>query len=554
MPYAPEYLHLVIPDVRFEAYLYGRNSTNEFAGIAGARDSVDDQLATGRDLCHRHDWPVIREFKDSDLSASRHAKKIRGDFEDLIDTITNNPAPPGVRRIVVAYEASRYYRDLDAYLRLRKACMAANVLLCYNGQVYDLSRRDDRKTTAQHAIDAEDEADAIQARNSRTTTLEAAAGKPHGRLPFGYAREYAVVGGRQRCIRQYEDPVRGPVVLKAIQHIDSGKSVRSLLLWLNSTPEAARPDGAPWSPRTVRIMLTNRAYLGERLHNGTHVKGTWDPIKGLDTPQGRAMFNRVTAKLSDPGRRTQRGTEVSHLLTYLALCGECGDHALLCAQSVSGRKHPNLACEVKRDVSMSEPVVNAYVEEAVIEWFSRKDVARAALVPNDEDVAEKMAAIQRLINGYEEQLLETRTLAKTFDAATGRPMLSAASLADMEQTLGPKLEAERKKLRELAGVSPLLLRMLDANDPDVTWNGRAATETEPAVPALTLEQRREVIRKVVTVRLHKATKWGSNKVELGRIRLAFAGTPGFRGEPLRAPGTARAAGPGLAAVPVPGSG
>src|SRR3990170_993458 len=98
MPYAPEYLHLVIPNVHFEAYLYGRNSENIFAGHTGARDSVDDQLATGRDLCNRYNWTVLHEFKDSDLSASRHAKKIRGDFEDLIAAIANDPAPEGVRR------------------------------------------------------------------------------------------------------------------------------------------------------------------------------------------------------------------------------------------------------------------------------------------------------------------------------------------------------------------------------------------------------------------------------------------------------------------------
>jgi DNA invertase Pin-like site-specific DNA recombinase len=535
MPYAPEYLHLVIPGVEFEAYLYGRNSNNEFAGIAGVRDSVDDQLATGRDLCQRHAWPVRHEFIDSDISASRHGKKIRGDFEDLIATIGSDPAPDGVRRIAVAYEASRYYRDLEAYVRLRNACLKAGVLLCYNNQVYDLSRREDRKTTAQHAIDAEDEADAIQARNVRTTTLEAEAGRPHGRLPFGYLREYAVVGGRSRCIRQYEDPVRGPIVLKALQHIDAGKSVRSLLTWLNSTEQAARPDGSPWSPSTARLMLTNRAYLGERLHNGRYLQGTWEPIRGLETPQGRAMFNRVSATLSDPGRRTQRGTEVSHLLTYLALCGECGDHAFLCAHTVTGRTHPNLACAARRDASMAEPVVNAYVEEAVITWFSDKAGARAALVPDDEDVAEKLAGIQRLINGYEEQLGESRMLAQTFDATTGRPMLSAASLANMEQALGPKLEAERKKLRNLTGVSPLVLRMLEADDPDVVWNGRPATEAKPAVPALTLEQRREIVRKVVTVRLYKTKKRGSTKPDLSRIRLSFFGEPGFRSQRLHVP-------------------
>lgn len=546
MPYAPEYLHLVIPDVQFEAYLYGRNSINDFAGMPGVRDSVDDQLATGRDLCHRHTWPILREFVDSDLSASRHAKKARGDFEDLIAAILNDPAPTGVRRLVVAYEASRYYRDLDAYLRLRKACMARDVLLCYNGQVYDLSRRDDRKATAQHAIDAEDEADAIQDRNLRTTTREAEAGKPHGRLPFGYAREHAFVGGRQRCIRQYEDPTQGPVVLRAFQHIDSGKSLLSLLAWMNTEPDAARRDGAAWTPSTIRSLLTNRVYLGERKHHGTYTKGTWDPIRGLHTPQGRAMFNRVAAKVTDPNRRTQRGTAVSHLLTYLALCGECGDHAMLCAQSRSGRRsYPNLACELRRDVSMAEPVVNAYVEEALIHWFTNKPVARGALLPNDDDVAERVAAAQRLVNGYEEQLAEARDLALTLNPQTGRPRLSAATLADMEERIGPKLEAERKKLRDITGVSPLLLRMLESRDPDVEWNGRPATESEPEVVGLSLDQKREILRRVVTVRLYKATNLGSTRPDFSRIRLAFVGEPGFRDRPhrVRVPAPAGAARP-----------
>lgn len=529
MPYAPEYLHLVIPGVKFEAYLYGRNSINDFAGIEGARDSIDDQLATGRDLCNRHTWPVIHEFKDSDLSASRHARKTRDDFEDLITAITKDAAPAGVRRIVVAYEASRYYRDLDAYLRLRNACTASNTLLCYNGQVYDLSRPDDRKATAQHAIDAEAEADSIQARNLLTANLQAQAGKPHGRLTFGYLREYAVVGGRQRCIRQYEDPVRGPIVVKALKHIDSGLSARSLLLWMNSTPEAARPDGAPWMARSLRVMLLNRAYIGERTHNGTHLKGTWEPLRGLDTPQGRALFNRVTARLTDPGRRSSRGTAVSHLLTYLAMCGECGDHALLCWQSHGPTRLGSLSCEPKKDVSMAEAVVNAFVEEAVIAWFSNKQAARAALVPNEEDLGDKMASIQRLIDGYEEQLAEARELAETLNPDTGRPRLTIASLASLEERIQPKLDAERAKLPRLTGVSPVLLRMLEAKDPQAEWNG------EDGAPGLPLELKREIIRNVVTVRLYKSTTRGSTKPDLRRIRLAFVGEPGFTARPPRVP-------------------
>jgi site-specific DNA recombinase len=536
MPFAPEYLHLVIPDVRFEAWLYGRNSDD----ATKTGDSVEDQLTTGRSLCDRHAWPILREFKDADASASRHATKTRGDFEDLIATIVSSPAPNGVRRIVVAYNAARYYRDLEAYVRLRNACLNANVLLCYNGQVYDLSRRDDRKATAMHAVDAEDEAEGLRDQNLRTATLQAEAGKPHGKLHYGYLREYAVVGGRKRCVRQYEDPVRGTYVFQSLQRIDSGHSMRALVRWLKTEPKAARPDGKPWNEITARRMLLNRTYLGERVHHGQWVKGTWDPIKGLETPEGRAMFNRVTDRLTDPNRRTQRGTAVAHLLSFNALCGECGDEYLLTTYPHGRGLYTVLGCKDARNVAIREDVADAYVEEAVIDWFSRKDEARAALVPDDSEAAAKVEEAQRLVNGYEEQLREARQLAATFDSATGRPKLSVVALAAMEQAIGPLLEAEQRKLTAPTGVSPLLMRLLTAEDPDVVWNGRSDTDSEPGVPGLSLEQRREVIRSVVTVRLYKASRLGLRTLEPGRITLSFLGEPGFRDRPLRAPASVRA--------------
>jgi DNA invertase Pin-like site-specific DNA recombinase len=538
MPYAPEYLHLVLPGTKFEALLYGRNSVDP----TKAGYSVDEQLANGRSLCQRHNWPIADEFKDTGISASRHGRKTRDDFEELLDVIETGPARPGVTRIVVAFEASRYYRDLEAYVRLRNACLSAGVLLCYNGQVYDLSRRDDRKATAMHAIDAEDEVEGIRERNLRTAQATADAGRPHGPLRYGYTRDYEVVNGRLRCVRQYEHPVQGPYVLQSFVHMDTGGTLKSLVRWLRSEKEAARPDGSEWTEVHARRMLLNRTYLGERVHHGVWRKATWDPIKGLDTPAGRAMFNRVTAKLTDPERRTQRGSEVAHLLSLIALCGHCGDHALLeGTPSHTGVRY--LRCREKKDVTIREDWMDAYVEEAVINWFSDKKQAYAALVPDDGAVEEKVAEAQRMINGYEEQLREARALAETFDRETGRPMLSVASLASMEQKLEPKLEAERKKLQEFTGASPLLLSMLEAEDPDAVWNGQPPSEDGPGSPGLSLEQKREVIRTVVTVRLHKARKAGVRKLEPGRIRLSFVGEAGFRDRPLRVPGTSRAQGP-----------
>ncbi|WP_328436995.1 recombinase family protein [Streptomyces sp. NBC_00444] len=543
MPYDPSYLHLVFPNTTFEAYLYGRASRDPNK----RGDSVEDQLVAGRTLCDSYNWHIADEFKDTGLSASRHAKQVRDDFEDLITVIEETPSRKGVLRIVVAYEASRYYRDLEAYVRLRAACLSAGVLLCYKGTVYDLSRSDDRQATAMDAIRAEGEADDIRDRNLRTAARTATAGDPHGRLLFGYARRYETVNGQLRCVEQYENPATGPYVFKSLVHIDQGNSVASLIRCLNSEPDAERADGLPWTTRNVRLMLLNRAYLGERKNHGKWTKATWPPIKGLETPAGRAMFNRVTAKLTDPERRTQRGSEVAHLLSLIALCGPCGDHAMLAASPHHGGVW-QLRCQIKGDVAIREEWMDAYVEEAVMQWFRNKKEAMAALVPDDEDVEVKVAEAQRRINGIEEQLREAQQLAEEFDDETGRFKLSSAALSSMEQRLEPKLEQERKKLRDMTGVSPLLLSLLNAEDPDAVWSGRPATDGGEGTPALTLEQKREVIRKVVTIRLHKSQKRG-RRVERGRIRLSFVGQPGFRDRPLRVPETGSAQGGPAAPAP-----
>jgi site-specific DNA recombinase len=528
MPFAPEYLHLVVPGVRFEAFLYGRNSDDAI----GSGSSVEDQLANGRTLSHDNNWRIVEEFNDTDISASRHGKKVRSRFEALLDTITNDPPPPNVRRIVVAFEASRYYRDLEAYVRLRKACMATGTFLCYNGQVYDLSRRDDRKATAMHAVDAEDEAEGIRDRNLRTMRRTATEGMPHGKTIFGYTRTYKTVGGRRRCTGQVEDPIKGPYVLAALHHIDADKSAGSLIRWLNSEPGAKRSNGAPWDDRKLRLMLLNRTYLGERMFQGQWVQAAWEPIKGLETAEGRAMFNRVTAKLTDPDRTTHRGTDVKHLLSHIGLCGECGDHAVLDSQSPGKQHAPSLQCKEKSDTSIKEALIDAYVEEAIVEWFCDKKKSRAALIPSDDKAKKDAAGTQRLINAYEEQLAEARQMAETYDEETGRFKMSAASLASLEFRLVPKLEAARRKLKSQSGISPVLLTLLEARDPDLVWNG----DPEVGVPGITLEQKREVIRSVVTVRLYRARASGRRRLDGDRIRLSFFGEPGFRAQRLRVPG------------------
>ncbi|GGX02288.1 recombinase family protein [Streptomyces chryseus] len=524
MPIAPEYLHHVY-EGPFPTLLYARNSVDP----KKKGRSVGDQLSEGRTLCASYGWPIVEEFKDTGISASRHARRKRDEFEELIEAIES-----GVARIVVAFEASRYYRDLEVYVRLRNACYAAGVLLCYNNTVYDLSKSADRKATAMDAIQAESESDLIRDRNLRTVRLNAEAGAPHGKIQFGYVRRYDPDTGD--LIGQYAHPTHEAFAAEAFDKADTGVSTYMIAKWLRGDRKAARPDGAEWSEKLVKRMLLNPAYIGKRVFRGKIIRdATWPAIvKGPDGTPDVAKFNRVKARLTDPARRTQRDSVVAHLLSRIALCGECGDHALLTAgKRNKGRQYYN--CKTAYDTALAEDRLDAYVEEALMRWLSSPE-ARAALLPDEGANEAKAAEVQQRLTSLNEQLDEARALATQFNEQ-GRPRLSVASLSALEASLEPDIKEAEAALEGMTGVSPVLQQLLTAKDPEDVWYGvkpEEATPERPARPALSLEQQRSVIRQCVTVRLFKASKKGVQKIEPGRIKLSYFGQPGYRARPITA--------------------
>ncbi|MFE2323631.1 recombinase family protein [Streptomyces sp. NPDC059385] len=508
MPIAPEYLHHVYAGP-FDVLLYGRNSRDP----KKKGRSVGDQLTNGRTICEKFGWPVVDEYKDVGLSASRHAKKDRGDFERLLDDIR---AKRG--RIVVAFEASRYYRDLEAYVRLRAACQEAGVLLCYNGTIYDLSKREDRKATAMDALQAEDEAEGIRDRNVRTVSLLAEAGAPFGRIPWGHTRTYDPDTGD--LLGQERHPVRAAYVDTALRMVDEGKSLYAVCQWLRSEGEpAAKVSGTPWDTDDVKAMLINPAHAGLRVHRGKVVgKAAWDPIVDVD------MWRRVRAKLTDPSRSRQNGgAEALHYLSRIALCGECGDHALLTAGKRNGDVQ-YLNCNTRHDTAIPEKRINAFVEESILRWLASPE-AREALIPDRTAEEAATAEARALLGELEEELRQARTLAKSFNEQ-GRPKLSALSLSTLEQALEPQIEKQRELIEASTGVSPLLQKLVMAPDPAEIWDGVQGR------PGLELDQRREATRAIVTVRLYKASRPGLRSLEPGRIRLSFIGTPGYIDRPV----------------------
>lgn len=495
MPIDPQYLHLVRPDLApYDAFLYGRNSHDPKRKTR----SVGDQLSDGRALCDQYGWPVKREFKDPGISASRHARKRRNDFEEMLQGILD-----GECRIVVAWEASRYYRDLEVYVRLRSACLAAGVLLCYNGQLYDLSRREDRKATAMDAVSAEDESEGIRERNLRTTRKVAAEGRPHGPAPLGYRHVYDEATGE--LLERVPDPPTAELVADMFRWAEEGTPLAAIARTLNGRGITTRL-GNEWSSRTVHIMLRNRAYIGQRVHNGTVRAGTWP---GIVDPE---RFANVQAMLDGRARGKGHDTSVKHLLSGIPYCSVHEPSTLKWEPTTRGR---HVYRCVEKDLSVQADALEAYVEEGVLAWLSSDQAAEVFRPGADDDRARKARVRLRALQA---QLDEARAKARTLRPDGQGMLLSIESLGAIEDGLLPQIEQARAEA-ETAHVPQLLRNLLGRPRPDVEriWNEQ-----------LTLHQQRAVLRLVVTVRLFKARAPGVRRIEPGRVTLTFYGEPGFR--------------------------
>ncbi|MGW1840872.1 recombinase family protein [Streptomyces sp. NPDC002067] len=498
MPIAPEYLHLVYPGVQFDALLYGRVSRDP----TRKGNSVSDQLDAGRELCETHGWPVVEAFEDVDRSASRYARRRRKDFEALIEAIE-----AGRGRIVVAWEASRYYRDLEAYLRLRNACSENGVLLCYNGQIYDLSKREDRKATAQDAIAAEGEADEIRERVLRTKRKLAKKGAPNGRILWGYARRYDPETGE--LIEQYDHPERGPIVTEIFERFESGETEYAILQSLRSRGE--RLPGIRWELHHVSSMLRNPGYIGKRVHQGVVIGDAAWPALTTE-----ATFYAVQRILDAPERRTTNDNSVKHWLSWLGTCGDCAEKAPL--KVLKNRGYLSYQCSEWYHTTIRKELLDAYVEEGLIKWLSSPAAADAF---RDDTQREKAAAARIRLDALTQQLENARTLAGSLDER-GNPRLSITSLASLESQLLPQIAEAQEEAEFIRSAPQLVQNLVGQHDIEERWE------------ALSMPQRRKVVRAVVNVRLHKARARGVRKIEPGRISLVFVGDPRFQAhEPFR---------------------
>lgn len=455
-----------------DGWLYGRKSA--YRGKQKGRGrSVKEQLSEGRLWCEENDVPVAGQYVDDDSSASPLGGGVREDYERMITDIQSGNIKP--RDVVVAWESSRLQRDLAVYVRLRDACWKGGVLWSINGRLYDLSRREDRKTSAYDAIQAEDEAYEISDRVKRTLRSNATLGRPHGVQLWGYRRVFDAGTGDLVEVVFVEDVAE---ILRPLWHrVKELQTVGSIRADLNKRGIRS-PTGKTWnSNKQLTSLLLNPAYIGKRVYLGQIVgDAIWPPMLALeDGSADEETFYAVQAILTERKQASTRDNAVKHLISGIATCKVCGRPVWAGPHHSGYRKY---WCTAGGHVGCKADPLDDYVTASIVQRLARRDAAKLYAVRQEDPAAKKILGE---IARWRAELADGERLVETGE-------LTMVRLAKMEQRLLPLIAEAEQRLGD-ARVDPLLAGLIRPTVEEVfaVWS------------ALEMTQKRAVIRAMVEV-------------------------------------------------------
>lgn len=397
------------------ALIYTRVSQDR----AGGR-SHREQEAETRAVCEANGWEVVDVIQDS-VGASRHSKGTRNGWKSVLSAIEN-----GTCDVLVTWEASRAQRDLATFAALRENCARLGVKLNYAGTTYDMTDSDDRFVAGLHSLIGEKEVDASRERIKRAMRSNAEQGRPHGKIPYGYARRYDEK--TKLLLSQDPHPEQAPIVRQIFARYLEGVGIRTIARELQAQGSTTK-NGCQWQDGEVRRILGNPIYAGRRVHRGAVVgEATWEPL--VDPVQ----FDRVQERFARSREGKTRATAQARLLTGVGRCGLCGGKV---TRIHDRGKRSVYTCKLCYRVSRDMKKLDRYVTDVLLAVL-RKPETRDALSAQGPDpaVKEAQAAIAALKARIEEA---------TTQAANG--VITFSALGKIESQLQRQIDEAEKGLR-----------------------------------------------------------------------------------------------------------
>lgn len=412
---------------------------------SGRERSITEQHTENEAEAAEYDWTLGQPYSDVG-SASRYAAKPRGDYDTLIADLR---ADRFGADILLLWESSRGSRRASEWLALIELCAERGVQIHVTShrRTYDPRNGRDRKSLRDDASDSEYESDKISQRATRANGANAKAGRPHGRVPYGYRRTYDPATGK--LVGQEVDPAEAKVIRELFDRVAKGHSLRSIAADFERRG-IAKPSGGPFSAQHLRNLATRHVYAGIRVHHGQEHPADWPAI--VD----RRTWLRVQGILSAPERTTTRPGRARHLLSMIAKCDVCSG-PLAASYRREGREYQ---CHEGGHVRVNADGLDDLAEKAIVGYLARDDVAEKITRRDGDDAALEAAKLA---------VAEIRREADDLADQVGRGTLTATLAARAEPAILARLAAAQARVDELQTPAPLAGYITPGKDAARRW-------------------------------------------------------------------------------------
>ena len=417
-----------------------------------------------------------RAYRDESISASRYSRKARGGFEALIQDLEHGQFSA---QVLMIWESSRGSRRVGEWVSLLELCeqRSVNIFVTTHGRVYDPGNGRDRRSLLEDAVDSEYESAKISARARRAAAANAVAGRPHGRVPYGYRRVFDP--HTRRLIAQEPEPDEAEVVAELYRRLIQGHSLKSIARDFPQRGLCTR-SGVGWTAQHLRSLAIKPLYTGLRSHMPGRRGG--DRMVDLDNLYecqwpplvSRADWFAVQRLLRAPERKTTRPGRAKHLLSLIGCCGVC-----LGSLNVAYREHGDslYVCRTKGCVRITQADLDTLAEQIMLDYLARPDVIDTLRANDDGD---------NELSQIRDQLAAVRARHEQLADAVAAGSVSVATLIRAEPAMLAEITTLEARERKLS--TPSALRGLIEPGADVAQRWQAAP----------MSTRREVARVLLT--------------------------------------------------------
>jgi site-specific DNA recombinase len=440
---------------------------------SGRARSVEEQHQDNERAAAEHGWTLGKPYTDNSVSASRYSTKTRDDFGKLLSDLDRGRFAADV---LLLWEPSRGSRKVSEWVTLIEACErhGVGIHVTTHSRTYQPGNARDRRSLLEDAVDSEYESSKTSSRSKRAAAANAAAGKPHGRVPYGYVRRYDPQ--TKALVSQDPEPAEAKVIREVYDRTNRGHSLRAIATELEQRGVRTR-TGKPFSGTHLRQLLLSPTYAGLRAHKAGGRGNKFTSLDGVELVKGQwqalvsqALWYAVRERLTSPERRTSIPGAARHLLTFIAVCDEC-DGPLASTRRDGSQQ---LQCHRRGHIRIDETELNDYAERVILAYLSRPDIIDQLRAGQPEDG--ELAAVR-------DTLAQARSELAALRHAVGAGTLSVASLVTAEPALLARIEQLEQRQREMSAPPALSALISPGRDVRRRWKA-APMSTRRAVAKL----------------------------------------------------------------------